>query len=253
MSLDNSMRPKMISNVSESAEALQEEGLRIKELEKDEVIDEILSYYGCPKKCNGTCCRVLEVPFEENDIERIGRANPRNKEILEKLVQIDETFAYLDNIADTDRAFPEKPCPFLSNRTSLCTIHKVRPGSCRLYPFLTKLNDDPEEPTKYELALCLMGFDIFIEYFSWSLIAFKDALPPEEINEILNFLPIHLITDKTKIENIKSAIFPNFGILRAFLFYLNTEDAVSRVQNREQLKSNMWKELLKICQEKEGN
>jgi Fe-S-cluster containining protein len=235
--------------IPENEEALWKKGVRIQRLEDLEVFGEILSYYGCPERCNGTCCRILDIPVEESDIERIGRANPRNKLILETLVQPDETFTYWGNTVNADKTFPEKPCPFLSCRTSLCKIHKIKPDSCKIYPFLTKPNDEPENPIKYELALCLMGLDISIDYCFWSLMAFRDAITSKDIEVFLESLSINLLTDKTKLENIKTAKFPNFDILKAFLFYLNTEDAVNRVQRREHFKLNMKKELLKFLRE----
>lgn len=235
--------------IPENEEALLKEALRIQNLDSFKVIDEILSYYACPEQCNGTCCRGLEIPLGESDIERIGRENPKNKPILETLVQPGETFNYWGISVNADKTFPEKPCPFLNGRTSLCKIQKVKPQSCKVYPFLTKPNDDPQDPIKYEIALCLMGFDIFVDYVI-KMMAFRDQIPPEEIDVITEFMMTYVVADKTKKESIKSAKFPELRYLQMFLFYLKTDDAVQRVYSRNQFKSNLQKEVLKLLREK---
>lgn len=231
--------------IPENEEALLKEAFRIKNLDSFNVIDEILSYYACPEQCKGTCCKGLDIPLEESDIERISKANPKNKIVLENLVQLDETFTYWGYSVKASKTFPEKPCPFLNGKTSLCRIQEAKPISCKMYPFLTTPRDDLENPIKYEIVLCMMGLDIFIDYFLHRTNVFKDYIPLKEIEDFVELLLTYMFIDKTKCENLKSMIFPDIEALHAFLFYLTIDDAVQRVYYRHEFKLNFQKGLKK--------
>ena len=89
--------------------------------------------FKCIENC-GRCCRDLEIPLRDEDIERIEELGYSAWEF----VDYDKMFYRGDRFvgyAIRKRPFDDA-CIFLDTETNRCRIYGYRPLACRLYPFI---------------------------------------------------------------------------------------------------------------------
>jgi Fe-S-cluster containining protein len=98
--------------------------------------------FKCVENC-GRCCRELEIPLRDEDIEAIEDLGYNAWEFVdyEKLFyQGDKFLGY----AMKKRPFDDS-CVFLDPETKKCRIYERRPLACRLYPFVFAKRGDKME------------------------------------------------------------------------------------------------------------
>jgi Fe-S-cluster containining protein len=217
---------------------------RIKKLNWFQVIGEILSYYECPGECRGTCCRVLPIPVSAEEEVILGRASRKNKKILEKLVPSGKVVEFMGDKLDAGKVFSVMPCPFLKDDNSRCQVYRIRPIACKIYPFQITAQEDKKDKVRFEVALCMMGCDIFIDFLFFNVGLTGETIRKEDFDKLVTFIKEKINLDKTKRENIFNAEFTGFQILQMFLGYLNFNVLKERVEKREEFKK---KYLLEDC------
>ncbi|ASJ00170.1 YkgJ family cysteine cluster protein [Thermococcus gorgonarius] len=107
--------------------------------------------FKCVENC-GKCCRELEIPLRDEDIERIEELGYNAWEFVdyEKLFYRGDKFL---GYGLKKRPFDDS-CVFLDPETKRCRIYKHRPLACRLYPFVfIKKGDKMEVHIKLD-SLC---------------------------------------------------------------------------------------------------
>lgn len=103
------------------------------DLETLEVETDPTFKFKCVENC-GRCCRELEIPLRDEDIEEIEKLGYNAWEF----VDYDKAFYRGDKFlgyAIKKRPF-DGACIFLDPETNRCRIYRHRPLACRLYPFV---------------------------------------------------------------------------------------------------------------------
>ncbi len=104
----------------------------------------------------GKCCRILS-KIVLDPVEK--RIYMENLEEIRKHVNLEELVERL--CQEVDVKHPVKlPCPFLKD--NLCTIHSIRPRSCRMFPSGKELDQGIGCPGLKRLKILVSAFD-FVE------------------------------------------------------------------------------------------
>jgi hypothetical protein len=118
-----------------------------------------------------------------------------------------------------------------------CDIYTDRPGSCQLFPFDIKFSDDPTNTFIYEVANCLMGFNISLDYLIF--IAYFGVHTETNTKEIYrkheDFLRNQLSLDMSEKENFTYLRFSNIEVLRAFVLFLQDVSEEKKEEYRKRI------------------
>lgn len=209
---------------------------KIDEIPIDKIIFEIFKYYKCPPECRAACCRALDISLSGREINRI-TSNKKNREKLQGVFNTPEgSYAKM----------PVKPCPFLNEPSSLCSIQKIKPYSCKLYPFLISKETDKTMiayPWRYSLVTCAFGLDLFLDYLTFVRTYLdEESETPTFMYECWNYMLETLQYDRDNLTNITTIAFYSPPTLRRFLVYLQNEDESKRITARDSLRKNLLRE-----------
>lgn len=199
-----------------------------------EIIKGILKFYKCPPECGASCCKIWDIPLMFDDKARISRKGPGYRKIVKEQTKIQQS--QLNGDVITEEVFSTKPCPFLHK--DRCSIHKINPLLCSLYPF--KLSKNAKSLT--EIVACGLGADLLVDIAAFELYM---AMINENAQE---YAPIKLDEATQRIKAIKNAgtqdlektlvyAVNDIETLRFFLLYLNNESAEAIISKRKYLQS----------------
>lgn len=122
-------------------------------------LQEIQSYFLCPVECEGVCCKRENVQLLESDFRRMKSAMPK--------VWIKPCGEIVPGIYGFEL---DMPCQFL-NDSGRCSVHDVKPLTCRMYPFRFVEGDASARglgninPADYlSLDICPMSLELMKNY-----------------------------------------------------------------------------------------
>ncbi len=126
--------------IRQKSQELREENKRFKVFLKpiptrmvDTYVQELEKKIAASIDCTacGNCCKVLEPPVDDDEVQRLAKLKNINADEFEK--------EYVGKEANTAIHFLKcQPCIFLQNNS--CTIYQDRPASCADYPHLHQPN-----------------------------------------------------------------------------------------------------------------
>lgn len=197
---------------------------------------EILERYTCPSSCNAFCCRQYDIPVSEADIETISRKGYKARKIMQNLVTVPQ---------HSDKKMPSKPCSFL--KSGRCEIHRFKPLSCKLFPFILNDPNNPQYPHIKDIInveTCPLGCQFLVDYNLWTLFeAEQGHLEKDSVYENIKHIEsvIKPFYSKNKPEKFQIIGFTDPNILKAFLFYLEIFPSGKMLQARRHVENIVLK------------
>ncbi|HIE12316.1 MAG TPA: YkgJ family cysteine cluster protein [Desulfotomaculum sp.] len=154
--------------------------------------------------CYTTCCRDISIFLTPNDVFRLKKhLDITSTEFLEKYtITFVAPNSGLPTVLLKMREDADKQCPFVTPEG--CSVYKVRPWSCRMYPLSYDYNED-KYPVIADPSKCL-GFQAEAEVFveDWLVdqgVMFESVLFQPEIDRMFNDALARLEFPKDKITN----------------------------------------------------
>jgi Fe-S-cluster containining protein len=221
-------------NISEFPKAQKKLIRKIAVMAPANLIKEILHFYKCPPECGASCCKVWDIPLIMDDKARISRKGQGYRKIIKEQTKIQQSM--LDGITITEEVFSTKPCPFLHK--DRCSIHKISPLLCSLYPFKAS----KKSKSLIEIVACSLGADLLTDLAAFELymaMVNKDAQTktPVKLDEGVQRIQD---MDKAGTDDLeKTLVYSIYDIetLRFFLLYLNNEGMEAVISKRTYLQS----------------
>jgi Fe-S-cluster containining protein len=187
-------------------------------------VEKVLSYYSCPDKCKGACCRFSSVRIGRDEYpEILEDVDDESRQIIESnVVELPSTCKKGDLDYDTECIYQINVtnqtgdhCPLLEKK-SRCRIYGNRPRICKEYPI---------EGLGTKLRICPMGFEILLDYINFA----------ESIGADMSCIDMQKYIKSSKESN--PDLFSNVNIIIPdyFLKYLEITTPKQRKQNRKNL------------------
>ena len=160
-----------------------------------DLILEILKHYPCPQECHSQCCKVFDIPLNENDIKKLEKIQPNISKTLRLL-------------PDGRKKFSKKNCQFLEKYR--CSIYQDRPEACQRFPFTVKADTNPDKVT---VRPCIVSIQILKDFAGYS-----NSLDQSGYDDIVKMFTE---MDLTHIKDIKNVFFLKADMLQGFLEHLD--------------------------------